>query len=138
MSGFGIFRVDGEPVEAGGNGIILQPCDRLGPWIARVLQHPRNSDGVFEFHPVTAFGIAAEKVLVGARVGFFECIELSSPLGGNRIALVGSVFSSDLEGEGQIAQAVGLGFIRVAGHHRRGSPAVGHARADLIDAIATG
>ena len=137
LSGFGFFRVDGEPVEAGGSGIILQPSDGLGPRIAGMLEHPRNGDSIFEFHPVTAFGIAVEKVLVGARVGFFERIELSCPIGRDGVALVGGVFSSDLKGEGQITQVVWLGLIRVASHHRSSGPAVGHARTNLIDTIST-
>ena len=117
--------------------IILFPDNPGRHWIAGVLRHPRDSDGVFAVHPVAFVGIDPDEMLVALSISFTKGGQLLFPPGCHFVAVVGCIFPAHLQGERQVAQAQWRSLIRVAGHHGCGSPAIGHSRRQLINAIAS-
>ncbi len=73
---------------------------------------------------------------VARRIGGVQRIEFPAPFGGDAVAVVGGIIGAHLDGERHVAQTQRRSLVRMPRHHRRRGPPVGHARRQLIDAVA--
>ena len=77
-------------------------------------------------------------VRVALGVVLFQIRQPLSPFAGFLISFVGCVLAAHVKREREIAQAERRRFVGVAGHHGSSGETIGHARRELIDAVAAG
>ena len=75
---------------------------------------------------------------ISSGIGFAQFGQFRFPTGRHLVSVVAAIALAHVEGESQVAQAHGRSLIWMPSHHRRRGKTVGHARSQLIHAIAAG
>src|SRR5687768_13393802 len=73
---------------------------------------------------------------VARGVGVTERVEVCAPFEGDRVAHERGVVAADVNRKTDVAEIERRGGVRMPGAHGRRGPAIGHARSELVDAVA--
>lgn len=127
-----------QPVKSFVQDVILYPDDAGWPRLTGEFGHPGYGDFVFQIHPVSLSFVECDTVNVAFGVSILQRFQSSAPVGSDAVSSVGGVLGSHVDGEADIPESFGSGFIGVARHHGCGSESVSHAWRQLVDSVSAG
>ena len=116
--------------------IILHPDHLHRAGITGVLGHPRHGRCIITIHPVTLACMHFHLMYIGTWICLCERIKGNTPLCSHFVAIKRAIVATNMDGKRQVAQSIRPGVVWMTSHHGCGCKSIGHARRDLINAVA--